>query len=272
MIFGHISPKSKYQERGTMMSKIFIWGLVLFIAALASPVFAQPPHPATGEPLIVTCDRGTPTLDGVLNEWGGDVAVLDVAEQADADTWGGPADCSATFYSMWDDTNIYIGVEVTDDAIVTDQTGGSIWKNDCAEILFGTTNAVEGHDEHYQYGITPNGLTYNWCNCEGVGQREIDYVELATSETGSGYIMECAIPYSEMPSLSFTSGNTIGYNVCVDDSDGPDENPAFQLSWHGLGAHTQTQGFGHLVFTSDPVTAVSASGKLATTWSSIKIK
>ncbi len=254
------------------MSKIFVCGLVLVMAALASLAFAQPPHPATGEPLVVNCDRGTPTLDGVLNEWGGDVAILDVAEQADADTWAGTADCSATFYSMWDDTNIYIGVRVTDDAIVTDQTGGSIWKNDCAEILFGTTNAVGGHDEHYQYGITPNGLTYNWCHMEGDGQREINYVQLATSETGDGYVMECAIPYANMSSLSFTSGSTIGYNVCVDDSDGAGEEPAFQLSWHGLGAHNQSEGFGYLILTSDPVASVSASGKLATTWSNIKVK
>ena len=255
------------------MSKIFVWSLVLVMIALASPAFAaQAVHPKTGQPLVVTCDRGTPTLDGVLNEWGGDVAVLDVAEQADADTWAGIADCSATFYSMWDDTSIYIGVLVTDDAIFTEQTGGNIWQNDCAEILFGTTNAVGGHDEHYQYGITPNGITYNWCHMEGDGQREIDYVELATSETGSGYIMECAIPYSNMPSLSFTSGSTIGYNVCVDDSDGPDESPAFQLSWHGLGAHNQSEGFGHLVLTSDPVAAVSPGGKLATSWSVIKTR
>jgi len=254
------------------MSKIFTLGLALVMIAIASPVFAaQAVHPKTGEPLVVTCDRGTPTLDGVLNEWGGDVAVLDVMEQSDGATWAGIADCSATFYSMWDNTNIYIGVRVTDDAIVTDAVGGNIWQNDCAEILFGTTNAVEGHAEHYQYGITPNGLTYNWCNMEGVGQKEIDYVQLATSETGSGYIMECAIPYSNMPSLSFTAGSTIGYNVCVDDSDGADEAPAFQLSWHGLGAHNQTEGFGHLIFTSDPVAAVSASDKLATTWSSIKV-
>lgn len=255
------------------MSKIFVWGLALIMVVIASPAFAQSLHPLTGEPLVVNCDRGTPVLDGVLNEWGGDVAVIDVVEQiASPALWTGPADCSAKFYAMWDDTNIYIGVEVTDDVIVTDQTDGNIWKNDCAEIFFATTNSVAGHAEHYQYGITPNGIIWNWDNMDGNGSQVPNYVQLATSETGSGYVMEFAIEYSNMASLSFNSGDVIGYHVCVDDSDGPDENPAFQISWTGLAAHDQSTGFGHLILTSNTVASVSASDKLATTWSSIKVK
>jgi len=255
------------------MSKIFVCGLVLIMVALASPAFALSLHPATNQPLVVNCDRGTPVLDGSLDEWGGDVAVLDVVEQIDApDPWTGPGDCSARFYAMWDNTNIYIGVEVTDDAVVTNQTGGSIWKNDCAEIFFATTNSVAGHDEHYQYGITPGGHIWNWCNMDGNGSKEPDYVQLATSMTGNGYVMECAVEYSNMASLSFNPGDIIGYHPCVDDWDGDGPEPSFQISWTGLPAHDQSTGFGHLVLTSDPVASVSASGKLATTWSSIKVK
>lgn len=254
------------------MSKIFVWGLVLIMVALASSAFGLALHPKTNEPLVVYCNRGTPTLDGVLNEWGGDAAVLDVVEQiADPPLWQGPSDCSAKFYTMWDNTNIYVGVEVTDDTVFTTKTGGNIWQNDCAEIFFSTTNSVPDCSEHYQYGITPDGLTWNWCNMEGNGQRAVNYIQLATGTTGSGYVLECGIEYSNMPSLSFTAGSTLGYHPCVDDSDGANENPAFQLSWTGLEAHDQSTGFGNLILTSDPVTAVSASDKLATTWSSIKI-
>jgi len=252
------------------MSKIFVWSLVLIMAVFTSSAFALSLHPKTGEPLVVNCYRGTPTLDGVMNEWGGDVAVLDVFEQVNDAAWGGTSDCSAKFYTMWDDTNIYVGVVVTDDAVVANQTGGDIWKNDCAEIFFATTNSVSGHDEHYQYGITPGGSIWNWCNMDGNGSQEPNYVQLATKETGSGYVLECAIEYSNMASLSFTAGDIIGYHPCVDDSDGADENPAFQLSWTGLPAHDQSTGFGHLVLSSDAVAAVSANGKLATTWAGVK--
>jgi len=253
------------------MSKYLVLALAMIV--IVSSAFAQSLHPKTNQPLVVTCNRGTPTLDGVLDEWGGDAAVLDVVEQiADPPLWEGPADCSARFYSMWDDTNVYIGVEVTDDAVVTNQTGGNIWKNDCAEIFFATTNAVAGHAEHYQYGITPNGLTWNWCNMDGAGSRDPDYVRLATRETGNGYVMEFAVEHARMASLNFRSGNIIGYHPCVDDWDGEGNEPSFQLTWTGLTAHDQSTGFGHLVLSSDPVTAVSASGKLATTWSYIKTR
>ena len=253
------------------MSKIFVWCLVLIMAVFTSSAFALSLHPKTGDPLVVNCYRGTPTLDGVLSEWGGDVAVLDVAEQiADPALWEGTSDCSAKFYTMWDDTNIYVGVEVTDDAVVANQTGGSIWKNDCAEIFFATTNSVAGHDEHYQYGITPEGAIWNWCNMDGNGSQEPDYVQLATSKTGSGYVMECAVEYSNMASLDFSAGNIIGYHPCVDDWDGEGAEPSFQITWTGLGAHDQSTGFGHLVLKSDVITAVSVNGKLATTWAGIK--
>lgn len=255
------------------MSKILVWGLVLAMMICASSAFALSNHPKTNQPLIVTCNRGTPTLDGVLNEWGGNAGVLDVVEQiASPDLWEGPTDCSAVFYSMWDDTNIYIGVEVTDDAVVTNQVGGDIWKNDCAEIFFATTNSVSGHDEHYQYGITPNGVIWNWCNMDGNGSQEPDYVQLVTSQTANGYIMECAVEHARMESLTFNSGDVIGYHPCVDDWDGEGAEPSFQLTWTGMGAHDQSTGFGHLILSADPVTAVSASGKLATTWSVIKTR
>ena len=254
------------------MSKTFVWGLVLVVVVFVPSASAQSLHPKTGEPLVVTCFRGTPVLDGNLDEWGGDAAVLDVVEQiADPALWEGPSDCSAKVYSMWDDTNIYIGAAVTDDAVVTNQTGGNIWMNDCLEIFFATTNSVAGCAEHYQYGATPNELKYNWCNMDGVGQRlPGDYVKVKASTTANGYAIEFAVEYAEMKSLSFNSGDIIGYHPCVDDWDGDGTEPSFQISWTGLEAHDQSTGFGHLVLSSDPVTAVSASGKLATTWSHLK--
>jgi len=70
-------------------------------------------HPATGEPLVIDCLRGTPdAIDGDLSDWDLEAmtpAVLDGVEQlfSGQDSWAGPEDCSGEFYLLWDDENIY---------------------------------------------------------------------------------------------------------------------------------------------------------------------
>jgi hypothetical protein len=200
--------------------------------------------------------------------------MVDAEEQvfSGVDTWTGSADCSANFYAMWDDSSIYIAVEAKDDNVVTTQTGGDIWKNDCAEVFFATTNAVGGHDEHYQYGITPNGMKWNWCNMDGAGSKEPDYVTLAASETAGGYVMEASVEYAQLASLDFSTDAVIGFHPVLDDCDGDGTARDLQITWTGLEAHDQSQGFGHLILSSETPAAVSASGKLVTTWSYLKAR
>lgn len=251
---------------------IFVLGLVLAMVVFASSALAQSDHPKTGDLLIATCYKGTPTLDGKLDEWKNmEPAVLDVDEQVQAgvENWDDASDCSGKFYMMWDDTNIYIGVEVKDDKIVTTQTGNTIWKNDCVEIFFATTNSVGGHDEHYQYGATPNELIWNWDNMDGPGQEVPDYETVKASETADGYILEIAIEYGRMESLTFEEDAVIGFHPVLDDADGDGVDRELQISWTGLAAHDQTTGFGHLIMSSISV-AVAAKDKLATTWSYLK--
>jgi hypothetical protein len=257
-----------------MSFRIFALVLVLIIFASVSSVLAQSEHPKTKEPLIVTCYKGTPTLDGKLNEWENiEPAVLDVAEQVQTGIafWEDASDCSGKFYMMWDDTNIYIGVKVKDDKIVTTQAGGDIWKNDCAEIFFATTNAVAGHEEHYQYGATPNELKWNWCNMHGPGQEDPHYEIVKASETADGYAMEIAIEYGQVKSLDFENDTVIGFHPVLDDCDRDGAERDLQISWTGLPAHDQTTGFGHLILSSLPI-AVSAKGRLAATWSQLKLQ
>jgi hypothetical protein len=247
------------------MSRVFALGLVLVMAVFASSASAQ---------LSLICYRGTPDLDGNLDEWRGlDAAAVDAEDQVfmGVDTWTGASDCSANFYAMWDDTNIYVAVDAKDDKVVTAQTGGDIWMNDCAEIFFATTNAVAGHDEHYQYGFTPNELKWNWCNMDGAGSIDPGYAAVRARETGDGYIIEASVEYAQMMSLSFVTDGVIGFHPCLDDADGDGSARDLQITWTGLEAHDQSTGYGDLILSSEVPTAVSV-GKLATTWSHIKAR
>ena len=254
------------------MARILTIGLILAVS-FASSVLAQSNHPETGEPLVLKCYLGTPNLDGNLDEWQGlDAAVVDAESQvfSGVENWTGASDCSAKFYAMWDNTNIYIAVDAKDDKVVNTQTGGNIWMNDAAEIFFATTNAVAGHDEHYQYGFTPDEMKWNWCNMDGAGSVDPDYAAVAATVTGDGYIIEASVEYGRMMSLNFAANSIIGFHPVLDDADGDGSARDLQITWTGLEAHDQSTGYGHLILSSDVPSAVSSDGKLATTWSQIK--
>ncbi len=252
----------------------FICVLTLLISSM---VFAAPPaeHPVTGEALVIDCLRGTPDIDGDLGDWNLNalpLAILDAEEQIfiGAETWDNTDDSSGEFYIMWDDENIYLAVVMKDDTISTNKSDGNIWNSDCVEVFFSTTNAVPPHDEHYQYGFNANNQIWNWCNMDGAGNGEPDYLQLATATTADGYICEVSIAYGQMPSLSFAVGDTIGFHPCFDDTDSGDRE--LQMTWTGREAHDQSEGFGHIILSPESPTAVSVRDKLPLTWGDIKIR
>ncbi|HGE71959.1 TPA: hypothetical protein ENX78_14060 [Candidatus Poribacteria bacterium] len=256
-----------------MLAKKVIF--TLFVLLLASNLaFSAPPakHPKTNEQLIVKCLKGTAKIDGNLNEWQLNFmqpAVLDTKEQIflGQGFWDGPKDCSGSFYLMWDDKNIYIAVIVKDDKISMNKAGGDIWNADAIEIFFSTTNAVAGHAEHYQYGFNANNQKWNWCNMDGAGSKEPDYLQIASSKTADGYICEASVEYKQMKSLDFKVGNSIGFHPVIDDTEAVDRE--IQITWTGREAHDQSQGFGYMNLTNETA-AVNSKGKATLTWGAIK--
>ncbi|MHC4371551.1 MAG: LamG-like jellyroll fold domain-containing protein [Planctomycetota bacterium] len=159
---------------------------------------------------------------------------------------------------LWDDENIYIAAVVTDDKLSMNKTDGNIWNSDCIEVLFATTDAEAAHSWtnptiHYQYGFNANDQTWNWCNMDGPGQSVPDYLQAASSITADGYICEVSIRHSEITPLDWSAGSIIGFHPCIDDTDIDNGDTEYQMSWTGLPAHDQSQGFGHLVLSADPV-------------------
>jgi regulation of enolase protein 1 (concanavalin A-like superfamily) len=224
-------------------------------------VLAAPPatHPVTGEPLVITCYKGTPAaLDGDLSDWNLEAmtpAVLDAAGQmyTGQASWTGPADLSGKFYLMWDDTKVYLAVVVKDDRISMNKANGDIWNADCIEVFFGTTNAVAPHAEHYQYGFNPNNQKWNWCNMDSGGQTLPAYMEVGSRTTPDGYVCEAAIEYGQIKALNWTPGTNIGFHPVLDDTDDTDRE--IQMTWTSREAHDQSLGFGYLYLSSEAAIA-----------------
>jgi len=230
--------------------------IVIFTLFLSSLVFAvenPATHPKTGEPLVIECAKGAPnSIDGKLDDWDLESmipAILDTVEQifTGAESWTGAQDSSGDFYLMWDNTNVYVGVVMKDDMIVTNKANGDIWNADAVEVFFTLPQAAATTGtEHYQYGLTANNQRWNWCNMEGTGQKEPDYVQVASTETADGYIIEAAIDYSNMISLNFADEEVLGFHAVLDDTDTADRE--MQMTWTGREAHDQTQGYGQFTF------------------------
>jgi hypothetical protein len=230
----------------------------VFTLLSVSLAVAAPPavHPTTGAPLVVTCLRGTPdAIDGDLSDWNLESmtpAVVDATAQiyTGQTTWTGPADCSGAFYLLWDDKNIYIAVVGKDDKLSMTKSNGDIWNADCLEVFFGTTNAVTGHAEHYQYGFNANGQIWNWCNMDSAGQTLPDYMKAAAKRTPGGYTCEVSIEYARVSALQFVAGAALGFHPCIDDTDDTDRE--LQITWTGREAHDQSLGFGQMILSSEP--------------------
>jgi hypothetical protein len=251
--------------------------VILFVVLLISSLtFADDPpykHPKTGEPLTIQCLRGSPKIDGSLNDWQLNYlkpAVLDAKEQifVGPGSWDGVKDLSGNFYVLWDDKNLYIAAVVKDDKLSMNKASGDIWNADAIEILISTPfKAATTGTEHYQYGFNADNKKWNWCSMDGGGSKEPDYLQIASSKTADGYICEAAIAYANMKSLIFKTGNALGFHAVLDDTDAADRE--IQMTWTGLEAHNQTLGYGNIVLSSQPM-SVGSEGKASLTWGAIK--
>ena len=74
---------------------------------------------AAEKPTITAHKADGIVIDGKLDEWNLDSpAVVDSLEQIirDGQMWQGPDDCSVKFYLSWDEENLYIAADVTEDS------------------------------------------------------------------------------------------------------------------------------------------------------------
>ncbi len=97
------------------MNKLFRFAAgALAALTLAVPVMAE----EAARPGITAYKNEAITIDGKLDEWNLDspAEVKDAAQIIrDGAVWQGETDCSASFYLAWDEENLYMAAQVTED-------------------------------------------------------------------------------------------------------------------------------------------------------------
>ena len=191
---------------------------------------------ANGPDLVATALTERLTVDGDLTDWGdmpctevnkGEQVILGLPSD-----WGGPDDLGSRVCYAWDENNLYVGLEVTDDAIVQKHTGSSLWRGDHVELWFDTQlqldfGSAEAGSDDFQIGLSPGDCTgsvepdiFIWTPPR-LREEYDGLIEYAAQCTGTGYRAEMRLPASVLTGLKLASGGAIGATFDPSDTDTP---------------------------------------------------
>lgn len=169
-----------------------------------------------------------PTIDGSVDSAWGNATPYSI-ENVVVGAVHGSQDFSGTWRALWDSSNIYYLVEITDNSL-KNNSGSSWWDDDCVEIMIDADNSggstYDGIND-FQYGFRWNDSTVH------VGSYSVDDttgVNFAIVDTSDGYCLEASIPWSTL-GVTPSEGHVIGAEIYVDDDDNHGGRDA-QVSWH----------------------------------------
>lgn len=208
-------------------------------------------HTSTPIPTIgvvqAECVSGGFTINGNLNESAWQTGTWTSITRVVEGTL--PAPVSARYKLKWDAENLYIGVDVTDPALYSDNTAAQWYNDDSVEIYIDALNnhtATYGADD-YQFSIRYNDAVLREQN------NRTGSASAATYQTANGYSAEFRIPWADI-GVSAGAGTVIGFDVGVnyDQNGGAREGV---LMWNGTENNWQsTAAFGDAVLDTCAVT------------------
>ncbi len=255
------------------------------IVGLMSLVLCQPPLAWAHSEGAVVCQRTyTPiVVDGKLddwvrrieqNNWSGQLEVKKgktarwmraapayvntISSRVEAGAVTSPEDFSAVVYTLWDDHNLYLAAVVTDDQVVTQHDGENIWQDDTMEVWLDCRHNAVTHtlsqDDEYQLGFSPASKYRNkavaWAWRNPAAAEVVSAMQVASSSTPTGYIIEAAIPWRVLHGAHPAIGGMMGFNISFVDKD--EDQQWTHITWSGQ-LHSDPSQFGHLYFVDAPI-------------------
>ena len=162
--------------------------------------------------------KGSAIIDGDIAEWK-DIPASKLEVKS-----GSALTTTAETKVSWDADNLYVMVDVTDDAL--DDTASDAYQQDSTEIFIDELNEKSGSfdDNDKQYRVSYKNLqTFNGTSCKA------ENIVSATKEKEDekGYYIETAIKWT---ALSPEAGKLIGLDVQI--NDGKDGSRLGTLNWY----------------------------------------
>ncbi|MCI0575246.1 MAG: hypothetical protein L0331_03440, partial [Chloroflexi bacterium] len=151
-----------------------------------------------------------PVIDGALTEWGGAPTYASSFRVFHSENWDATEDLTAVWRLAWDQNNLYIGVEVTDNVHVQTQTGNLIYRGDSLEMQFDTNrtgdygNGVNADDFHIIFSpgdfatLAESAFRFQGTSNGSLADAPGHNVAVQAQRTPAGYVLEAAIPWRDI--------------------------------------------------------------------------
>ena len=201
-----------------------------------------------------------PVIDGKFdkNEWDSNTAMY--ADKADQirqiKDWRGKTDVSGNCMLMWDEDNLYLAAEVTDDIFSPAPSGANQWRGD--DIQFGVYYGSAGFlaigqasTTYHELGfaLTADGpQAYRWLaqdNAVAVGA--VEDLELAVVNEDSRTFYEARIPWTTLlkPGQQPKAGHEMAFSFLLNDNDGDGRRGWIEYT-SGIGEAKNTELFARI--------------------------
>lgn len=147
--------------------------------------------------------------------------------------WGGTNDLSATMALAYDTGTLYLGFDITDDCFAPAATVASAWQGDGMQIYFDPWQA--GHalikagaqDEDQELDIWPGSDPPTVYRAVKPGFQiaftklgVVPAIKSSLTKRPGGYVIQLAIPETELAPLALKPGAAFGLSFIINDSDG----------------------------------------------------
>jgi len=153
-------------------------------------------------------------------------------------------DLSADYKAMWDEKNLYLLVDVTDDCLKHDTDPENWYESDSVEVYIDATDSKSSEygETDYQYGFNWDKTSPQMQECKHDRTNGVQYALVTTDK---GYRLEIKFPWSTLgtkPSV----GAKIGLDVQVNDNDAGGKRKS-KITWHARedNAWENPQAFGN---------------------------
>ncbi len=186
----------------------------------------------------------SPVIDGKEENLWLQASKYEISNSIYSDT-SSAEDFSAYYRLMYDEENLYLLVEVTDDKLVNDPTpnqpvtlatGSTVddpwWYDDCIEIFIDADNSrsnqYDDDDFHYHFDWDKNSPTMGTHEQHG----SVENIEFALVTADNGYRAEIKFPWATL-GIKPSAGAAIGLDVHVNDDDDGGERET-KLTWSDM--------------------------------------
>lgn len=239
--------------------------LTLSVSALAVLTFALPVQAEEStRPNITAYKAEKIAIDGSLEEWNLDSpAVVKDPEQIirDAVFWQGENDCSAKYYLAWDEDNLYMAADVTEDTPLGAIEMLPIDGEDNLKLYISTDPAADperteyGTNDFLVYFVMDEGYWDTAVDRSMVpkearqrfvsmgmdgGESVLDGYECAVNMTATGFTWEAVIPWScfsnnKIEVYAPKAGDTLSCDFAITDISYPCPGTEYipQMAWSG---------------------------------------